>query len=126
MVSLWTPSISRIRERWFSTAEHPVPVADPGDHRAHRIHGLALGRTGREVPPFLAAIVLFMLGYAGLAISVFPYLVPYSITVWDAAPRPRARSSCCRHLAAAADHPDLYGFIYYLFRGKLKEGEGYH
>jgi cytochrome d ubiquinol oxidase subunit II len=48
-------------------------------------------RQGREVPPFLAAITLFMLGYLGLVISNFPYLVPPSLTVWDTAAAPASQ-----------------------------------
>ena len=45
---------------------------------------------GREVPPFLATIALFLLGFLGLAISNFPYLVPPSLTVWETAATPKA------------------------------------
>jgi cytochrome bd ubiquinol oxidase subunit II len=43
------------------------------------------------VPPFLAAITLFMLGYLGLVISNFPFLVPPSLTVWDTAAAPASQ-----------------------------------
>ena len=43
------------------------------------------------MPPFLAAIALFMLGYLGLVISNFPYLVPPSLTVWDTAAAPASQ-----------------------------------
>ena len=68
----------RIRERWFSLPNilflWPIPVITA-------LTAFLAWRwleAGREIPPFLAAIVLFMLGYVGLAISVFPYLVPPS------------------------------------------------
>src|ERR1051325_9950160 len=92
VVSLWTPlAFPPIRERWFSAPNilflWPVPaVTALPPYVAWRWL-----EAGRDVPPFLAAIVLFMLGYAGLAISVFPYLVPYSMTIWDAAAVPSAQ-----------------------------------
>ena len=54
--------------------------------------------------PFLLTLVLFLLSYAGLAISLFPYVIPPEITIWDAA-SPRSSQlfllvghgrSCCR------------------------------
>jgi cytochrome bd ubiquinol oxidase subunit II len=82
---------------------------------------------GRDIPPFLAAIALFMLGYVGLAISVFPYLVPPSITIWDAAAAPASQIFMLLGTLPLLPVILIYtGFVYYLFRGKLKEGEGYH
>ena len=43
-----------------------------------------LGRR-RERAPFLAAAALFILSYIGLGISFYPYIVPPSLTIWDAA-----------------------------------------
>jgi cytochrome bd-type quinol oxidase subunit 2 len=64
----------RIAARWFSLPNFyflwPVSVVTA-------LTALAAWRwlsQGREVPPFLAAITLFMLGYLGLVISNFPYL----------------------------------------------------
>ena len=41
--------------------------------------------------PFLAAIALFLLGYLGLVISIFPYLVPPSLTIWETAAAPASQ-----------------------------------
>ena len=41
--------------------------------------------------PFLAAIALFLLGYLGLVISSFPYLVPPSLTIWETAAAPASQ-----------------------------------
>ena len=82
---------------------------------------------GREIPPFLAAILLFMLGYVGLAISVFPYLVPFSMTVWDASAVPSSQLFLLIGTLPLLPIILMYtGFVYYIFRGKLREGEGYH
>lgn len=42
-------------------------------------------RRGRDVAPFVSAMGLFAMCYLGLAISLFPYIVPPTITLWDAA-----------------------------------------
>ena len=128
IVSLWTPlAFAPIRARWFSLPNilflWPVPaITALTAYLAWRWL-----EAGREIPPFLAAIVLFMLGYAGLAISVFPYLVPYSMTIWDAAAVPSAQLFMLLGTLPLLPIILTYtGFVYWLFRGKVREGEGYH
>jgi cytochrome d ubiquinol oxidase subunit II len=36
--------------------------------------------------PFVLALGLVLLGYIGLLISVWPYAIPDSLTLWEAAP----------------------------------------
>jgi cytochrome bd ubiquinol oxidase subunit II len=127
-VSLWTPlSQPRIAERWFSTPNiwflWPVPAVAA-------LTAFACWRwieQGRDVPPFLAAIALFLLGYLGLVISNFPYLVPPSLTVWDTAAAPA--SQIFMLMGTLVLLPMILGyvaFVYWLFRGKVREGESYH
>jgi cytochrome bd ubiquinol oxidase subunit II len=81
----------------------------------------------REALPFLASIALFLLGYLGLAISTFPYLVPPVLTVWEAAAAPASQIFLL--LGTVFLLPIIIGyyvFIYWLFHGKVREGEGYH
>src|SRR5215471_5282596 len=88
-VSLWTPlAFPRIAARWFSTPNiyflWPVPLLTA-------LVALMAWRwldTRRDVLPFLASIALFLLGYLGLVISTYPYLVPPVMTFWDAAAAP--------------------------------------
>jgi cytochrome bd ubiquinol oxidase subunit II len=128
VVSLWTPlQFPRIAQRWFSTPNifflWPVPVVTA----ITAFFAWRWLENGRDVPPFIAAIVLFMLGYAGLAISVAPYLVPYQVTFWDAAAAPASQIFMLLGTLPLLPIILIYtGFVYYLFRGKLKEGEGYH
>jgi cytochrome bd ubiquinol oxidase subunit II len=128
IVSLWTPlAVPRIAERWFSTPNiyflWPVPIMTALIAAAA---WRALDR-GREGFPFVAAIMLFLLGYLGLAISTFPYLVPPSLTIWDTAAVPA--SQIFMLIGTVALLPLILGyvvFIYWIFRGKVREGEGYH
>ena len=83
--------------------------------------------TGREILPFLAAIVLFLLGYLGLVISSYPYIVPPSLTVWQTAAAPA--SQLFMLVGTVVLLPVVLGyvvFVYWLFRGKVREGESYH
>lgn len=128
VVSLWTPLLEpRIAARWFSLPNFyflwPVPVAT----------ALVAFMTwrwldqGRDVPPFLATIGLFLFGYLGLVISNFPYLVPPTLTVWDTAAAPA--SQIFMLLGTLLLLPMVLGyvvFIFWLFRGKVRAGESYH
>jgi cytochrome d ubiquinol oxidase subunit II len=82
---------------------------------------------GREASPFLAAIGLFLLGYLGLVISNFPYLVPPSLDIWQTAAAPA--SQIFMLIGTVFLLPIILGyivFVYWLFWGKVREGEGYH
>lgn len=128
LVSLWTPlAFERIATRWFSTPNiyflWPVPLLTA-------LTALMAWRwldERREALPFLAAIALFLLGYLGLVISTFPYLVPPTLTVWQTAAVPASQIFVL--LGTLVLLPIILGyigFVYWLFRGKVREGEGYH
>jgi cytochrome bd ubiquinol oxidase subunit II len=128
VVSVWTPlAFERIAARWFSTPNifflWPVPLITA-------LVALMIWRwleAGREIPPFLASIALFLLGYLGLVISTFPYLVPPVLTIWQTAAAPASQIFLL--LGTVALLPIIFGyivFVYWLFRGKVREGEGYH
>jgi len=128
VVSLWTPLTEpRIAARWFSLPNFyflwPVPVITA--LTAYLEWRWLEAR--RDVPPFLATMVLFLLGYLGLVISNFPYLVPPSLTIWDTAAAPA--SQIFMLVGTLLLLPIVIGyivFIYWLFRGKVREGESYH
>jgi len=85
----------------------------------------SLGRR-REGWPFLLALALFLLTFVGLAISVFPYVVPRALTIWDAAAP--ATSQSFMLIGAAVLVPVILaytGWSYWVFRGKTGH-EGYH
>jgi cytochrome bd ubiquinol oxidase subunit II len=128
VVSLWTPlAFDRIARRWFSTPNiyflWPVPLVTA-------LTAWMAWRwldERREALPFLASIVLFLLGYLGLVISTFPYLVPPTLTIWQTAAVPA--SQIFMLLGTLVLLPVILGyitFVYWLFRGKVREGEGYH
>jgi len=128
IVSLWTPlAVPRIAARWFSTPNicylWPVPLITA----LTAYFAWRSLEKGREVAPFIGAIMLFMLGYVGLAISTAPYLVPPSVTLWDAAAAPASQIFLLIGTLPLLPIILIYtGFVYYLFRGKVHEGEGYH
>jgi cytochrome d ubiquinol oxidase subunit II len=80
-----------------------------------------------EALPFFAALGLFLLSYVGLGISAWPYIVPPSITILDAANAPLSQLFLL--IGALLLIPIILaytGYVYWLFRGKVREGAGYH
>jgi cytochrome d ubiquinol oxidase subunit II len=79
-----------------------------------------------ELAPFLLALALFLLGMIGLGVTIWPYVVPGALTIWDtAAP---ARSQWFMLVGAVITIPLILGYTgwaYWVFRGKVG-GEGYH
>jgi cytochrome bd ubiquinol oxidase subunit II len=128
IVSLWTPlAFERIAARWFSL---PNILFFWWVSAATALVSIALWRwleTGREVLPFLATVALFLLGYLGILISNFPYLVPPSLTIWQTAAAPATQVFML--MGTLVLLPIIFGymiFVYWIFGGKLSEGKGYH
>jgi cytochrome d ubiquinol oxidase subunit II len=79
-----------------------------------------------ERAPFLMALALFLLGFIGLGISIYPYIVPRAVTIWDAA-APR-ESQVFMLFGALVIIPVILvytGWAYWVFRGKAGV-HGYH
>ncbi len=80
-----------------------------------------------ERRPFLASVAIFVLSYIGLGVSFFPNLVPPSLTIVDAA----APASSLKFLLVGASVliPMILAYTaysYWVFRGKVRPGDGYH
>jgi cytochrome d ubiquinol oxidase subunit II len=128
VVSLWTPFLNPVyMSRWFAWPAilYTVPVPLLVALAALLLFGGLYRRY--EISPFLAAIALFVLSYIGLGISFYPYILPPSITIWEAA----APDSSLRFLLVGAvvlvPLILLYtGWAYWVFRGKVDAAAGYH
>src|SRR5262249_35438036 len=108
-------------------AEYPLPLVGAGRDRARCFRGMALAPPERDGLPFLAAIAVFLLGHLGLLISNFPYLIPPSLTIWQTAAAPATHVFFL--MGTLVMLPIILGymiFVYWVFSGKLREGEGYH
>ena len=128
IVSLWTPlAHPDIAARWFSLPNlfffAPVPILVA-------LASWALLKTlGNEshAAPFLFSLLLLFLGYTGLAISLWPNIIPPAISIWDAAAPPQSMGFTL--VGALFIIPFILTYTawsYYVFRGKVKAGEGYH
>jgi len=85
----------------------------------------SIGRD-RDWLPFLLTLVLFLLSMAGLAISIWPDIIPGRVTIWQAAAPPS--SQIFMLVGAAVLVPIILAYTiwaYWVFRGKVGE-DGYH
>lgn len=73
----------------------------------------------REYRPFLAGIGIFLMGYLGLGLSLFPWIIPFEYTIWDAATEGPGLSFMLVGVIPALPLILAYtGYCYYTFRGK--------
>ncbi len=127
-VSLWTPlTIGRVWDRWFSLPNivvlAPIPLLTA---LAAYVCWRGIDRN-EDNSPFIAAVSLFLLGFLGLAISTLPYLVPPTVTVWDAAAAPSSQLFMLVGTLVLLPIILAYTvFVYWTFRAKMRHGEGYH
>jgi cytochrome d ubiquinol oxidase subunit II len=128
VISAWTPLADpRIAARWFSLPNlfffAPVPILV-------LLFLYLLLRSVRGQPhagPFIYALGLVFLGYTGLGISLWPNIIPPAISIWDAAAPPQSQGFAL--VGALLIIPVILMYTawgYYVFRGKVKSGEGYH
>ncbi|URD61118.1 cytochrome d ubiquinol oxidase subunit II [Sphingomonas sp. KRR8] len=126
-VSLATPFLFRqYWDRWFEWPSVLIVAQVP---LLSAILFFALFRSiakRRRYRPFLISLGIFALGMAGLGISMWPYVVPGALTIWDAAAP--ERSQVFMLVGVAIIMPIILAYTawaYWVFRGKVAE-EGYH
>ena len=126
-VSIYTPFLNgKYYSTWFTwpgivaLAAMPVAVAALGV-----LLYRSIGK-GHDLLPFALTLSLFALSLLGLAISMWPDLVPGRLSIWDAA---APRSSQIFMLVGASVLVPLIlaytAWAYWVFRGKVAR-EGYH
>jgi cytochrome d ubiquinol oxidase subunit II len=129
VVSIWTPLLDAdIARRWFSWPNivylSPVPILAG----ALAIwEWRALRNDSAEVSPFVAAVGLFVMSYAGIAISLWPMIVPHHFTLWQAASSPDTQIFLLVGTLFLLPIILMYtGWSYWVFRGKVRSDVGYH
>jgi len=128
-ISIWTPlAHEAIAQRWFSFPNifwfSPVPVLVLA---ATYLLLRALKNPESHALPFALTLALVFLGYSGLGISLWPTVIPPSTTIWDAAGP--AQSLGFALVGALLIIPIILVYTawsYWVFRGKVRAGEGYH
>ena len=116
-----------IAQRWFSWPNigffSPVPTITAL---------IAIGewyalRRRYELMPFLGAIGLFLMSFIGIAISLWPMIVPYHYTLWQAASSPSTQAFMLIGTLFLLPIILMYtAWSYWVFRGKVRETLGYY
>ena len=127
IVSIWTPvAYPEIAQRWFSWPNFvflsPVPIIT-----------ILLAYTEwraltekHEHLPFFTAIALFAMSYLGIAISLWPMIVPHHLTLWQAASSPSTQIFLGAGTLFLLPIILMYsGWSYWVFRGKVRSDVGY-
>jgi cytochrome d ubiquinol oxidase subunit II len=128
LVSLFTPLLElEIAFRWFSFPNllylSPIPILT----LLVAIWEWRSLNNRSEIGPFAGAIGLFLLSYLGIVISLWPMIVPYKFTLWDAAAS--ASTQVFMLIGALFLMPIILmytGWSYWVFRGKVRADIGYH
>lgn len=126
LISLWTPFVDPfVADRWFA-----------GPSLIWLLPLLALVccfwlwrsvQKRRDGSPFVATMGIFLFTYLGLLASKFPYVVPPDYTLWDAASAHESQLFLLIGLLFVVPFVLVYtAWTYWVFRGKVRPGEGYH
>ena len=128
VVSIWTPLLEqRIAQRWLSWPNIAWLAPIPLTTAAVTVWLWVSLARGRDVAPFFAALGLFLLCYMGLGVSLWPNVVPHTISLWDAASSPKSQAFLLVGTLFLLPIIAMYtGWSYYVFRGKVRGGVGYH
>jgi len=128
IVSLWTPLVDPvIAHRWFTWPNlaflAPVPIVTA---LLAAFVWRAFGRGG-DAAPFVGAEGLFLVSYLGIAISLWPMIVPHKYTLWQAASSESTQAFLLIGTLFLLPVILLYtAWSYWVFRGKVRADIGYH
>ncbi|UWQ23022.1 cytochrome d ubiquinol oxidase subunit II [Jannaschia sp. W003] len=129
LVSLWTPFLQEgYYNRWFAGWGLAAAVAVGISVLAVAVlmfRSLTIHR--HEYRPFVLSLLLFVLCFGGLGVSMFPYIVPTEVTIWEAA-APR-NAQVFMLVGAGFLIPIILAYTayaYWVFRGKIDPDAGYH
>ncbi|HEX5509882.1 MAG TPA: cytochrome d ubiquinol oxidase subunit II [Pseudolabrys sp.] len=127
-VSIWTPiANAEIARRWFSWPNigflSPIPIITAA---------IAIGEwyaleRRHELTPFLGAIGLFLMSFVGIATSLWPMIVPYHYSLWQAASSESTQAFLLIGTLFLLPIILMYtAWSYWVFRGKVRGDIGYH
>jgi cytochrome d ubiquinol oxidase subunit II len=130
VISLWTViGLPSVAHRWFGSGNLvwflPVPILVVAC-----VWGIfsTTRRAHHHATPFLLSLALVFLGYTGLVISIWPNIVPPSLTIWQASSSHSSQLFALVGTVIVLPIILVYNAMQYrVFRGKVREGDpGYH
>jgi cytochrome bd ubiquinol oxidase subunit II len=128
VVSQWTPFLDPIYfTRWFAWPTAIFSAIVPLLIAACAYYLYTGLRDKNDYRPFLASLGLFILCFIGIGISFYPYIVPPSLTIWEAAAPDKSLKFLL--VGAVVLLPMILAYTaysYWVFRGKINPDEGYH
>lgn len=128
LVSITMPFLNEsVKNLWFSLPNFyyllPIPLLTMG---LFALLFYDLYHAQREYRPFLVSVGLFLMGYIGLGISIYPWIIPFEYTIHQAA---ASGPSLSLMLVGVVPLLPLIlgytGYCYYIFRGKTKHDQHY-
>jgi cytochrome d ubiquinol oxidase subunit II len=121
VVTVTTPFLhARVAARWFSFPAFYYITALPVCAAVAFLMLLRSLRRRRESAPFVWSLAIFVLSFAGLAISLYPSLLPPSVTIENAAASPKTLVFMLTGIGMLLPVMLIYnGYQYLVFRGKV-------
>jgi cytochrome d ubiquinol oxidase subunit II len=121
IVCLWTPLLEpRIMARWLRYMPWLLPL--PLATLALVTYHFYCLKHHCERAPFLLSVALFICAYIGFCISLWPYIVPHTLTFWEAAAPPSALKFSLAGVIVLVPLLAVYtAYAYRVFRGKVTQ-----
>lgn len=128
VVSVWTPlQAPQVAQRWFSAEWFRRMLPAPFLVVLCTVLMRRAVRDRHHTQPFLLAMAFVVLGYAGLLATLWPYAIPSSVTLWQAAAPERSLTFTLTGAAVILPIIVAYTMLgYWVFRGKVRHGEHHY
>lgn len=128
IVSVWLPiSDAAVAERWFTFPASAIFWIVPLLLAALSICFYVALQRRNDLWPYIISLGLFIVAASGFGITVYPYVVPRSITLWDAASPTSSLSFILVGVAVLIPLMLAYtSYTYWVCRGKVSPHESYH
>jgi cytochrome d ubiquinol oxidase subunit II len=128
LVSIWTPVHDpTILARWLSPPRIYFVWAFPVLGIVAFVLLLKSLKERRELMPFISTVLIFLSAYLGLQTAIYPYAIPPSVTIYEAAAQRQTQVFTLWGVCLVL--PAVLGYTVYsyrVFRGKVVAEEGYH
>ncbi len=128
IVSVWLPLISEpVAERWFSFPNSAIFFLIPFVSAIGAFFVLRKLTQEKPLGAYVWTLVIYLMAFIGFVVSIYPYLVPRAITLWEAAGPDNSLLFLLVGTVILLPIIISYtAYSYWVFRGKVSADEGYH